>query len=303
MFATSLATGGTVWTMNRSVLDDIVALVLPDPDSGEFDDGDAYQSARERNEAHRAEMLGELRLRCDSAGEGYDPLLNEIVTSSALASMANARTRRLVAYAREVAQPRYELGDLAAAAGMSVSGIRTFYRPADVLLARQLTGRALRTSGNLSPDDRELRAAALRASAKGLYATEAATELLVRALSGRFTADAWPWVQVDDEDPSWVSIDWAAIEPNIGALSGGEQRMLRLAAAIAGGARIDLADAVTGLDRYNLTLVLAALSHAAGSHEHSEYLPAVLDDGRRLVTPDSPRIDYGPLVAWPAEEA
>lgn len=288
--------------MKRDLLDDIVALVLPDPEPGEFDDDDAYQSARERNDGYRAEMLEELRLRRDDAGEAYDPLIHQIVAASTAASMANATLRRLVAYAREVAQPQRELGQLAAAAGKSVSGIRTFYRPADVLLARQLTGRAPRTSGNVSPDERELRAAALRASAKGIYALEAGSELLIRAFNGRFTTDGWPWIQADyDDPPGWVSIDWDAIEPNIGALSSGEQRMLRLAAAIAGSARIDLSDALTSLDRPNLTLVLAAMAHASGSHEQSEYVPTELADGRLLVTPDSPRVDPGPLVAWPEE--
>lgn len=108
----------------------------------------------------------------------------------------------------------------------------------------------------------------------------------------------------DKDDPGGVSIDWDAIEPNIGALSGGEQRMLRLAAAIAGQARIDLSDALTNLDRRNLTLVLAAIAHAGGSHEQSEYLTEFVDGGGgRVIDPDSPRLDHGPLVAWPAEGA
>jgi hypothetical protein len=59
-----------------------------------------------------------------------------------LAALADARQRKhqaaqdirlLLAYAREFAFPRpYRLADLAEAAGMSTSGIRTAYTPADI---------------------------------------------------------------------------------------------------------------------------------------------------------------------------
>ena len=59
-----------------------------------------------------------------------------------LAALADARQRKqqaaqdirlLLAYAREFATPRpYRLADLAEAAGMSISGIRTAYTPADI---------------------------------------------------------------------------------------------------------------------------------------------------------------------------
>jgi len=54
--------------------------------------------------------------------------------------------------------------------------------------------------------------------------------------------------------------------------SGSDNRVLRIAASLSElGVPVDLADAVTGLDRHNLALVLAALSHANGSHEHKDY--------------------------------
>ena len=59
-----------------------------------------------------------------------------------LAALADARQRKeqaaqemrlLLAYAREFVTPRpYRLADLADAAGMSISGIRTAYTPADI---------------------------------------------------------------------------------------------------------------------------------------------------------------------------
>ena len=42
--------------------------------------------------------------------------------------------------------------------------------------------------------------------------------------------------------------------------------MLALVAALLDEAPVDVVDIITGLDRANLHLVLAALAHAAGSH-------------------------------------
>jgi hypothetical protein len=54
---------------------------------------------------------------------------------------ANQQIRLLLAYAREHVQPRpYRLADLAQAAGMSISGVRTAYTQADIEQAARLTG-------------------------------------------------------------------------------------------------------------------------------------------------------------------
>ena len=67
-----------------------------------------------------------------------------------LAALADARQRKeqavndiwlLLAFAREHTQPHpYRLADLAEAAGMSISGIRTAYTQADIEHAARLTG-------------------------------------------------------------------------------------------------------------------------------------------------------------------
>jgi len=52
---------------------------------------------------------------------------------------ADRDIRRLIAQARELTYPRpYTLACLAQAAGMSISGVRTAYTPADVEHARQV---------------------------------------------------------------------------------------------------------------------------------------------------------------------
>jgi len=94
----------------------------------------------------------------------------------------------------------------------------------------------------------------------------------------------------------------AALEA--GTLTGGSgsvNRVLRIAASLSElGVPVDLADAVTGLDRHNLALVLAALSHANGSHEHKDYAAERPADGSRpVVTADTPMLELGTIFGWP----
>ena len=65
-------------------------------------------------------------------------------------------------------------------------------------------------------------------------------------------------------DPTATNAAIAAL--NVGELpcSGGEQRILRLAASIAGGIPVSLGDTITGLDRRNVRHLLTAIRHASG---------------------------------------
>jgi hypothetical protein len=107
-----------------------------------------------------------------------------------------------------------------------------------------------------------------------MYPTEAATELLLKAFGGKFAAPGNPWVHTstEPEGPGQVRawIDFAAIPEEVGPLSGGERRFLMLAASLAEDVPVVLGDLVSGLDRENLDLVLAAIAHAGGSHQHSD---------------------------------
>ncbi len=112
--------------------------------------------------------------------------------------------------------------------------------------------------------------AGLRSWAKGLYPLEAAVELLVRAFDGRFARPGSPWIQPCDQ-PGWWWLDVSQlVDDQIGHLSGGEQRMLRVVASLAGGEPVSLAENVPGLDRDLTELVLAAIAHAGGSHQHPD---------------------------------
>jgi hypothetical protein len=72
-----------------------------------------------------------------------DPLLAALADAARRKQRADHDMRLLLAYAREQVRPRpYRLADLAKAAGMSISGIRTAYTKADIEHAARLTGRA-----------------------------------------------------------------------------------------------------------------------------------------------------------------
>ncbi len=146
--------------------------------------------------------------------------------------------------------------------------------------------------------DAEHLAGELRQWARGSYGLEAATELLLRAFGGRFAAPVWPWMKQDGGRP-WV--DFAAILEHSGALSGGERRVLLIAASLAEETPVVLGDLLAGLDRRHLELVVAAVSHAAGAHEQVEFLPSRNADGVDVVVPWGPRVELGPVYPWPEQ--
>lgn len=118
-------------------------------------------------------------------------------------------------------------------------------------------------------------------------------------------------IEVSDVDPDdplgprYARVDWtgAAAALDAGTLYGGSAgRVLRIACSLGAGVPVDLADAVSGLDRTNLALVLAAVSHASGAHEHREYVVERPANGAPpVVTPHTPRLELGPLHPWPPQ--
>ena len=110
--------------------------------------------------------------------------------------------------------------------------------------------------------------AALRAAADGLYALEAGTGLIIAHGA---------WVQRGDfacfihHGAGTAAIDWEAVIAALDAgelpSSGGEKRMLRLAASLAGDIPVRLGDAVTGIDEHNVSLLLKAVLHTSGRRQ------------------------------------
>lgn len=133
-------------------------------------------------------------------------------------------------------------------------------------------------------------AAGLRAWARGDYAQEAGVELLVRAFGGRFARVGCPWVKACSR-PGWFWLDVSVLLDHTAVCSGGERRVVAVVAGLVDGRPVDLGDVLAGLDRDAVALVLAAMSHAAGTHEQAE-----------LVHHGGDGIVFAPLTAlvpWP----
>lgn len=119
---------------------------------------------------------------------------------------------------------------------------------------------------------------AVRRWAKGPYSLEAGVELLIRDCDGRFADSGQSWVQQRDNPGRWwIDVD-QMIEGNFNALSGGEVRLLRVAASLLDGPPVDLSRNLASLDREHCQLVLAAIAHASGSHEQRGW-PTTNQDG------------------------
>ena len=129
----------------------------------------------------------------------------------------------------------------------------------------------------------------LRSWAKGSYTSEAGTELLLRAFGGRYAAVGNPWIHTSDTPAgphqvnAWIDFEALGEHANNGPYSGGERRFLLLAASLAESVPVVLSEVVPGLDRQNLDLVLAAIAHAGGSHQHSDIHEN--DDGSMTLRP------------------
>jgi hypothetical protein len=131
--------------VTRDLIDNITALVVrADLDAQPADVHDAIMASAEGD---RAELAGQLRLARDEGGE--DPLITLLGRARARMLAAERDLRLLLAYAREFAEPRpYRLEDLARAAGMSISGIRTAYDDDEIAEVTAVTGLAPRRAAS-----------------------------------------------------------------------------------------------------------------------------------------------------------
>lgn len=114
---------------------------------------------------------------------------------------------------------------------------------------------------------------ALTAAATGIHALEAAAEFIIGCdcwLHRDDFASRFVTVGPDSSDAGIMlaSIDWEAAITALDAgelpCSGGERRVLRLAASIAAGTPVSLSDALTGIDDRNAALAVQAVARAAG---------------------------------------
>lgn len=121
----------------RDLIDNITTILTwPDLD-GQPDD--VHAAIWEHTEGDRAELAENLRTARDEGGQ--DPLLTSLSRARDRMLAAERDLRLLTAYAREFAEPRpYRLDDLARAAGMSISGIRTAYNGDEITRIAEMTG-------------------------------------------------------------------------------------------------------------------------------------------------------------------
>ncbi len=140
---------------------------------------------------------------------------------------------------------------------------------------------------------------ALLRAALGDYSDEAAILLLITSGHWLPQLQQRELITLDgnvDGEGLWAHIAWPDLDAavRIGTITGNSSQrwVLGAAASIADGHPVDLGDLAAGLDRHALTLVLAAIAHAAGSHEHHHTArdpDGVPQQGGRLP----------PLISWP----
>jgi hypothetical protein len=129
----------------------------------------------------------------------------------------------------------------------------------------------------MRPDQPAL-AEPLRAGAHGSHPDESGVELLIGHAG---------WLQRSDfrdrfvhtgtsitGDTETAHIDWPAAITALDTAelpcSGGEGRILRLAASLVDGIPVDLRDALTGIDDRNIALMITAILHASGQRPHRQ---------------------------------
>ena len=116
----------------RDIFTDVAAILhpIPRPEQGEEHD-DGFLALRDQIAEAQQSTLENLRIGWEHFDQ--DPLISALAGARRAKEQAEQEIRELLAYGREFVQPRpYTLGDLAAAAGMSISGVRTAYQHRDV---------------------------------------------------------------------------------------------------------------------------------------------------------------------------
>lgn len=130
-----------------------------------------------------------------------------------------------------------------------------------------------------------------RRTVQGIYPAEAGIELLIRLRGVIVEGAAWVRTQTNDAgEYTWFSIDPRILHDEMGAWSGSEQRIVRIALSLLIGEDVNLRDDLGSFDPTTTRLVLAALSHALGAHEHTVPNP----DGLGYVP-------AGTHIPWPAQ--
>lgn len=139
-------------SLNRNTFEDVAAILYPLPERPDHCDDDLYSDMCSGVFDNRQSAIAQWELNWEHGDT--DPLLGALRHAQARRSEAEQDIRLLLAYGREFVAPRpYTLGDLADAAGMSVSGIRTGYDHHDVAAVAETTGAKPREWRASDPSD------------------------------------------------------------------------------------------------------------------------------------------------------
>lgn len=139
----------------RDIFTDVAAILhpIPRPEPGE-EDHDGFLALRDQAAEDQERAAEELRISWEHGDQ--DPLTGALAGARQAKERAEQEIRELLAYGREFVRPRpYTLGDLAAAAGMSISGVRTAYQHRDVDAVADATGAKPRDWRAPDPDPGE----------------------------------------------------------------------------------------------------------------------------------------------------
>jgi hypothetical protein len=135
----------------RDMCAEIAALLNPFPLPDAGDPEDNAEVAAEYTLRKREELAESLR-NSWSHGDA-DPLLSTLAGLRQQRLRLEAEMRMLIAYGRRFTHPRpYKLIDLADAAGMSISGVRTAYETEEVDQVAEILGRPPAGEQAVRPD-------------------------------------------------------------------------------------------------------------------------------------------------------
>ena len=103
----------------------------------------------------------------------------------------------------------------------------------------------------------------LRRWANGSPSSQAAVIILTEACRGRLVEAMGSCIEFDAEHGICFPI-WEDMPEASRGMSGGERRLIALAASLGSNRPVGLEDACSGLDEFNAAVVVAAIAQAAG---------------------------------------
>ncbi|WP_062516041.1 hypothetical protein [Demequina gelatinilytica] len=122
-----------------------------------------------------------------------------------------------------------------------------------------------------------------RAWVRGVYASEAAVEMLARGPRPGMLDDSRPWIEANGNWSVDLGDDYDVITAPLLTTSAAwptsERAYVDVAVSLLGGDPVQLDEVLPRLTREHLEVVLAAMAHASGSHDHTDASAELLAAG------------------------